>query len=135
MPRTPRAQTEQEKALGLASNEFIDPNGYIRVRDHTRVGGSVLKHRLVMERHLGRPLKKDEQVRFVGSKLDMHIKNLRLVTTEGSRSDIVKKIQQKRRKIQELEQDIEDLKAYLRDMEVLEMTPREAQLASGQIEA
>jgi hypothetical protein len=138
MSRTHREQTAEEKALGLADNEFLDPNGYIRVRDHTRVGGSVLKHRLVMEREIGRPLRKDEQVRFKGKdKHDVTVGNLRLVTTDGNRGDILKKIQAKERKIQELQDEITDLRNWLKEMpardQLINLTAREMQVARGEI--
>jgi len=139
MSRAHREQTPEEQALGLAEDEFLDPNGYIRVRDHTRVGGSVLKHRLVMEQHIGRPLRKDEQVRFKSrNKHDVTLSNLRLVTTEANRPDILKKIAQKERKIQELQEEIKDLKNWLRSMSAedvkrMDLTPREAQMARGEV--
>jgi hypothetical protein len=136
MPRH-KERTQEEDALGLADNEFLDPNGYIRVRDHTRVGGNVLKHRLVMEQAIGRPLRKDEQVRFKGHKHNLDIKNLTLVTTYGDRADIIKKIKVKRVRIEQLKLEIKDLEDFLLEVKSVEqigqMTPREAQVNRGEV--
>ncbi len=57
---------------------YVDPrSGYRYVSLGVR--GKVLEHRAVMERQLGRPLRRDETVHHVnGNRLDNRIKNLEL---------------------------------------------------------
>jgi hypothetical protein len=80
MPRPKRAPTEQEQKANLEENEFLDNNGYVRVRVKGAPGGNVMKHRLVMEQVLGRPLKSNEKIkRKNGDKLDNNPGNLYVV--------------------------------------------------------
>lgn len=62
MVRPRRELTDEEKAA-CGKNEFIDPNGYVRIRDPKAKGGNVMKHRRVMEEKLGRPLLPNEKVK------------------------------------------------------------------------
>src|SRR5215471_1011306 len=60
----------------------ITPQGYVLVYDKTRRArsdGRILEHRLVMEKQIGRPLRKDESVHHInGKKDDNRIENLQL---------------------------------------------------------
>ena len=69
----------------MEGGAIIDTLGYIRdlVPDHPMAStfGYVYRHRLVMEKHLGRYLDSKEHVHHInGNKKDNHIENLKLVT-------------------------------------------------------
>lgn len=72
--------------LAWKNGNYISPNGYLLVRcvGHPMAkhrGHYVLKHRLVMEKHLGRYLKKKEVVHHKnGNKMDNRLRNLELMT-------------------------------------------------------
>jgi len=68
---------------------MIDPDGYVLVkrRDHpaARKNGYILEHRLVMEEHLGRPLRADEVVHHKNSvKTDNRIENLEVLDSQAT---------------------------------------------------
>lgn len=58
----------------------VRTGGDINVRFYAIRGKNIKMHRVVMERHLGRPLKRNELIDHVNCNgLDNHIKNLRVV--------------------------------------------------------
>jgi hypothetical protein len=68
----------KEKSALWKGGKVITSNGYIGIRDSENKR-YILEHRLAMENHLGRPLKKTETVHHKnGNKADNHINNLEL---------------------------------------------------------
>jgi hypothetical protein len=60
----------------------ISPDGYVKVPDKSGRGRSILEHRLVMEKHLGRQLLSTENVHHKnGDRQDNRIENLELWST------------------------------------------------------
>lgn len=60
------------------NKERLKPNGYLAI---TIKGKEYYVHRLIMEKHLGRKLKKDEQVHHInGIKIDNRIENLKIIS-------------------------------------------------------
>jgi hypothetical protein len=74
------------KAAHWKGGRYLNSDGYVRVwaPDHPSAngrGGYVLEHRLVMERRLGRLLRKDETVHHInGDRSDNLDENLQLRT-------------------------------------------------------
>jgi HNH endonuclease len=107
--RAKRERTPQEEELNLPDNEFIDNQGYVRIRDATVKGGSVLKHRVVMQEKLGRPLRSDEKVKRLDlDRLNNDPDNLYVVRKgEGDPFRTVAKLQKERRLLVERIKEID----------------------------
>jgi hypothetical protein len=73
-----------------AKPDTVNAQGYVVVQNPTYPGDGrtkqILEHRLVMERHLGRPLTRDELVHHLGEKTDNRIEMLQLVTPTEHRA-------------------------------------------------
>lgn len=81
---------EDKKRKFLRKDEIIDSHGYRRVKldkddpyiEMSRLNGYVMKHRYIMAQHLGRALKKKEQVHHIdGDRSNNDISNLQLRST------------------------------------------------------
>lgn len=72
----PRAHIPLRPFKNLRGEGWTDFHGY------RRVAGAKFEHRVVMERHLGRPLAKDEKVHHInGDRADNRLENLELWVT------------------------------------------------------
>jgi len=106
MGRPRRELTEKEKAA-CGKNEFIDPQGYIRIRRPGAPGGNVMKHRVTMEAVIGRPLNKNERVKFLdGDRLNCNADNLYIsvVGTVDPNRVVAKLHTEKRRLLERVEE-------------------------------
>lgn len=86
----------------------ISPDGYKKIPDVTKKQKSVLEHRAVMEKHLGRSLIKGENVHHInGNKQDNRIENLELWNTNQPKGQRVE---------DKIQYAIEILKQYVPDI-------------------
>jgi len=84
--------------------ERVAQNGYHYVKCE---GGWRLKHHLVAEKMLGRPLKLEERVHFIGSKTDFSPKNIRIV--EKGKSSAKRRLAVVEARIEELQAERAEL--------------------------
>lgn len=80
-----RSSRQGPEAARWAGGRCIDPDGYVRIKlpghPNANKRGYILEHRLVMARHLGRPLTSHELVHHKNEvRTDNRISNLQLVT-------------------------------------------------------
>lgn len=70
-----------EKSYLWKGGRYLAPSGYIRLLDNNERCGFRYEHRVVIEKHLGRRLKKGEQIHHInGIKTDNRIENLMVVS-------------------------------------------------------
>lgn len=101
-----RGQTAELGAKRIAQNGYeytkVEVNGKSQWR---------LSHHLVAEEMLGRPLREDERVSFIGSRRNLDPENIR-VTLKGQTS-VSKRLAQVEARIAELEAERDELKSQL----------------------
>jgi len=87
MPMIPKEKINVFKKgnqFAFKTGRHRDSAGYIYVLRNSHKGRYVAEHRLVMEKHLGRPLSRKESVHHINRvKDDNRIENLRLFASEG----------------------------------------------------
>jgi hypothetical protein len=84
----------------------VAPNGYHYTRTE---GGWVLTHRLIAEKNLGRPLEKNERIRYKdGDRSNLDPSNIQVLTKVGGKS--------KAAKLASLDARIADLKAQREEL-------------------
>lgn len=121
------AEKRRGKNLGPRSSNWrggrsVMKNGYVMVTLHPddpfavmgnlKKHRSVYEHRIVMARHLGRTLTREEQVHHVnGNKTDNRLTNLRLTTLGEHAAYHRREVQHLRSRVQELERELAALKA------------------------
>lgn len=115
-----------EKASQWKGGKIVTKYGYIMVRvyDNDKYAsmqnyiGYVCEHRLVMAKHLGRPLEKSEVVHHKNNnKQDNRIENLELINSKHVHNGITyldEHIKKLNEQISNLEYEIEDLKLRLK---------------------
>ena len=116
--RNPPPRMLREAHPGWTGGRRVTAQGYVQVRlapdDPLITMGDkrdarVLEHRIVMARHLGRPLRRDEQVHHVnGDKLDNRIGNLELLSSRDHTQAHHREVERLKARIRELERLLQD---------------------------
>jgi len=103
-----RACSAAARSLG-ANTELLGgytnkKTGYVIIRVNHR---PVMKHRAVVERHLGRKLTSDEHVHHMnGIRDDNRLENLAVVSKHDHPTQALKLIQEQQRRIRQLEEQL-----------------------------
>lgn len=92
----------------IGTEKIINGYLYVKVAD----GHWQLKHRIIMEEMLGRPLTKAEYIRFKdGNRKNLDPDNLELHLT--NKSSLLKRIKEVKKKIADLQQELADLEGLI----------------------